>query len=140
MSTTKENGVAIQTKIAMINRWKWPVIAASIMLTRNAHPRNVKIIAVVRFFLEWVNGQYKLVFIYFLIYPFTTIFFYFEWKRNNFLMIKFRRLVQDRSTVRTRPNIVPTGKNKNTAKKEKVISDTWRRIAKSHATFVMRFK
>ena len=81
MSTTKENGVAIQTKIAMINRWRWPVIAASIMLTRNAHPRNVKIIAVVRFFLEWVNGQYKLVFIY--IFSFILLPPYFFISRQN---------------------------------------------------------
>ena len=57
-----ENGVATQTKIARISRWRGAVSAASIGLTRNAHPkpRNVKIMHLVRIYF-W--NQYSTYFI-----------------------------------------------------------------------------
>ena len=63
-----ENGVAIQTKIARISPWRGAVSAASIGLTRNAHPktRNVKIIHLVRIYF-W-NQYYIIVIICFVIF------------------------------------------------------------------------
>ena len=40
--------------------------------------------------------------------------------------------------ARIRANIDPTGENKDTA--PKIMSDTWKRIAKSHVTFAMLFE
>ena len=53
------------------------------------------------------------------------MFFLFLIKLPLFLLIiKLRRLIQRLTTARIRENIANTGKNKDTAKKQKVMSDT----------------